>query len=120
MDKNKHTPGPWVLDGYRIYGPPDARSKHRNGRALIGGVVDDAIEWRDGPLAVGERPEFQAESTANARLMAAAPELFAELDSAARTCHALNKGYCSGSFEDCRQPRCRDYRTALAKARGES
>lgn len=50
------TPGPWVLQGFRIYGPPD--EKHGNGRALIGGVVDDGIE-----------------SMANARLMVAAPEL---------------------------------------------
>lgn len=69
------TPGPWVLQGFRIYGPLDSRSKHGNGRALLGGVVDDGIDWRSTQLDVDGRGAFYEESMANARLMVAAPDL---------------------------------------------
>lgn len=72
---SRHTPGPWVKQWYRIYGPPDPRSKHGNGRALIGGVGDDAIDWRAAQLEVDGRGAFHAESMANLSLMAASPEL---------------------------------------------
>jgi len=69
------TPGPWILQGFRIYGPPDPRSKHGNGRSLIGGVVDDGIDWRCTQLEEGGRGAFYEEAMANARLMVAAPDL---------------------------------------------
>jgi hypothetical protein len=71
----EHTPAPWVLQGFRIYGPLDPRSKHGNGRSLIGGVVDDGIDWRSTQLDVDGRGQFYAESMANARLMVASPVL---------------------------------------------
>ena len=72
---SRRTPGPWVLQGFRIYGPPDVRSKHGNGRSLIGGVVDDGIDWRCTQLEVDGRGAFYEEAMANARLMVAAPDL---------------------------------------------
>ena len=74
------TPGPWILQGYQIWGPEDPRSKHRNRRALIGGVVDDVNDWRGAPSETREeRTAFAAETTANGELMRSAPELLSSL-----------------------------------------
>ena len=81
MSATKHTPGPWTTNGFNIFGPPDNRSQHANGLTLVGGVVDDANDWRNRP--VGDpinRAEFREEREANARLVAAAPELLAALE----------------------------------------
>ena len=60
MDKQTHTPGPWDWDGYII--------------------TADAGNPRQ-PIATVNQflPEFRAEGAANARLIAAAPELLAAL-----------------------------------------
>lgn len=72
----KHTRGPWVVQGLNIYGPINPRSKRRNGRELIGGVVDDINDWRTSPDYVrDDSAEFASEREANARLIAAAPDL---------------------------------------------
>lgn len=96
-----HTPGPWVAEGFRIYGPLDSRSKHPNGRSLVGGVVDDFNDWRSAPKDVDEsRSAFREETAANARLISAAPDLaevalaFAEVgvDLTDAACH---RGLCA-------------------------
>lgn len=117
-----HTPGPWVLQGFRIYGPLDSRSKHGNGRALIGGVVDDGIDWRATQLEVDGRGAFYAESMANARLMVTAPDLLEVCRSALA---GLSQGACltcgaePGCNIDC--PGCAwvtKAEAAIAKAEG--
>jgi hypothetical protein len=76
---SKHTPGPWVIKGYRIYGPIDPRSKHTNGRMLIGGCVDNVNDWCCTPSETrDDRDKFAAETTANLALIARAPALAAE------------------------------------------
>jgi hypothetical protein len=80
MTAPKHTPGPWVSDGFNVWGPEDSRSEHPNGRTLIGGVVDDANDWRGKPLDNEPRGAFAEETKANARLIAAAPELRARVE----------------------------------------
>lgn len=74
----KHSPGPWITQHGRIYGPEDFRSRHPNRRILIGGVTTDASGWEAmfgaTPRDVMQR-DIDAEASANANLMAAAPDL---------------------------------------------
>ena len=41
-----YTPGPWIAQGHLIYSALDLRSRHPNGRLLIGGVVEEDYDWR--------------------------------------------------------------------------
>ncbi len=78
--RSAHTPGPWVTNGFNIFGPVDPKSKHENGRTLVGGVVDDMNDWRSRPVDEPiNRADFREERIANAHLIAAAPELLAAL-----------------------------------------
>ena len=104
----QHTPGPWRVEGYRIVGPIDSRSKHRNGRMLVGGVVDDMNDWRAAPAETrDEHSAFAAETTANARLIAAAPDMLALLRRVAE------------HFTNTDAPLGRDARSIIAAAQGE-
>lgn len=81
MTKPKHTPGPWDIRGYQVWGPVDPRSKHAGGRVLIGGVVDDLNDWRASPSeSIDDRSAFRAETEANIRLFGAAPKMLAALE----------------------------------------
>lgn len=73
INLSAYTPGPWMVSGYWIYSAVDARSRHADGRLLIGGVVDDMIDWRIRPHDTP--PATWGEAHANAQLFAAAPEL---------------------------------------------
>lgn len=86
--ESKHTPGPWRIDsGGRIVNDPDHATSERDYQ-----IAD--------PL---ERNTF-AECRANARLIAAAPELLAACEEAAK--------FCPVYMQD-------RLRAAIAKARGE-
>jgi hypothetical protein len=73
---NKHTPGPWELHGLAIYEPDKWRDGRNFGGAYICQIMDgnfeqsspDSSTFKDG-----------CECDANARLIAAAPELLAAL-----------------------------------------
>jgi len=93
----KRTAGRLHVQGCHLYGEPDQRSKHANGRALIGGVVDEHRDWRNTPSeSTEEREAFSAESNANAAHLAACwnaveavggdPATVAELVEALRLC----------------------------------
>ena len=95
---NKHTPGPWTLhelDSTRILG-------------------------KDGAVANAYAPShLVTEADANARLIAAAPELLEALGALG----VIGSGYCFCSHDRDpdkadHQPECRDARAALAKAEG--
>jgi hypothetical protein len=107
----RHTPGPWIVDGYRIHGPLDGRSKHRNGRVLVGGVVDDLNEWRSLPAdTIDDRSAFKVETEANAHLIASAPDLLAACEKA--------YGYLKASGRDSDQRIATDLFAAISKAEG--
>lgn len=123
MSESKHTPGPWITNGLHIFGPCDGRSKHPNGRVLIGGVVDDANDWRGVPFdSQAERAEFQAERLANAALIAAAPDLIAALKEALPVLEfeAEARGDSDHLYEIPVRPILRVVLAAIARAEGRS
>jgi len=76
MSNAKHTPGPWIADQYgRVYGAPDERSKHKNGRPFIAHVVD--IGGRHAPNV--NKGVIDDVGKADSNLIAAAPELLKTL-----------------------------------------
>jgi hypothetical protein len=102
--KAKHTPGPWRLDAYRDSGRPNpgtivADNPHGEGAEEVA-----SINW----IAGG----FHAEQVANARLIAAAPELLEALT-------ALMEFWDSGSPVHPGAEVVSEARAAIAKATGE-
>ncbi len=95
------TPGPWLAVGNAVL----ARSEHAGGRAI-------AVTGMTSPPSSGE-------GEANARLIAAAPELYEALEEIAGTEH---QDVCEGNFgaplSEC-ACHVRLAVDALAKARGE-
>jgi hypothetical protein len=126
MNEEKFTPWPWVLQGFRIYGPVGARSKHGNGRSLIGGVVGDWVDWRCSTQLKrpDDRGQFYLETMANAHLMVAAPDMFEALTKLRNEA----QGFLSMADEqahgrtniDVLRLRINEATEALAKARGEA
>lgn len=97
----KHTPEPWVVD-------EDGTVTQADSGAHIAVVSQED----DFPcLEEDEREEARAECKANARLIAAAPELLEALEK------ALRESGCDGDL--CMHDWHDDARAALAKARGE-
>ena len=82
MSESKHTPGPWGLTEHN--GPRDitCRRKHWRVGQLVGGQRGVAIVF--GPEA-GPNP-----TDANARLVAAAPQLLAALEELVVVCDELD------------------------------
>ena len=104
MSKSKHTPGPWTLlpeeadkDYLRI------RGTRLGGRYKVANVHH--IRYEGVHAVVRERDD--AESMANARLIAAAPDLVFQLLSAANYIDALGGD-------------SKSYRAAIAKALGDT
>lgn len=107
-----HTPGPWETNGFNIFGPQDPQSKHENGRTLVGGVVDDANDWRCRPVGEPiERARFRAERIANANLIAAAPDLLEACKASVARCRfdCTHESHCG---------QCEPLVRAIAKATG--
>ena len=69
-----HTPGPWLLQGFHIYGPKHPLSKHRNGRVLIA-EVKRGVERDDAQLSGGAKRDDWSEED-DAQLIAAAPAMY--------------------------------------------
>lgn len=126
MSATKHTPEPWIHDGRDIYGPPDARSKHRNGRALIGGVVDEHVDWRGWPTTTDEeRRQLHDEAGANitrivAAVNACAGDVFlnlaARFHDAAAAAHAHSCDGPEAAWVECAMQACASDRAALRAA----
>lgn len=103
---SKHTPGPWFVraqdTGFLIDSPKTKEQPH--GR--VAAVAQYSYDWA-GPM--------RAEALANARLIAAAPELLAALEVILRD-HMAVHGV--GDLE--MQPALFQARAAIAKATGEA
>jgi hypothetical protein len=70
---SKHTPGPWLIE---------AQNSHTGAIATVHNTTDVWVEiWSENWIVTGMGPE---EQSANARLIAAAPELLESLEYAIR------------------------------------
>ncbi len=91
MSEAKHTPGPWEAI------PPKAKGKHwRIGaRGKLGGKADGmagaTVLWDVASIGNGSPGDTLATEEANARLIAAAPNLLAACEAA--MAHMDEKGY---------------------------
>jgi hypothetical protein len=98
----KHTPGPWriftTMDGTKLIGIGDSNGE---------GIIDAGFGvWREG----------DPEAIANARLIAAAPDLVDALEELLDACNELNDAYNSRMIDPHAMSSAR---AALAKAKGE-
>ena len=112
MSEAKHTPGPWELDGLTVYKLTD-EPKHKQANVFCARV--DA-----GYTLTNGRTSFQ-ECQANARLIAAAPELL-EAAQMVIAWYEAEDDHSKADFYE-RMQMCRDsesaLRAAIAKATGE-
>ena len=122
MSDAKWTPGPWSLTEQRCEGErtilirrhwggefePGAEGSDTYGSCLGAHIADIKHQGDDAPVVT------RAQALANAHLIAAAPELFAELEEAREVIQALiDEGYAGFVGQRGRIDR------ALSKARGE-
>ena len=107
---SKHTPGPWVVATH------DLSVRHRSEFGLEIAAVVETIVSSDGPLMDTETAE------ANARLIAAAPELLEALvEATACGMVPISSAKDGGASTHSRQVRCADMiRAAIAKATGSA
>ncbi len=103
-----YTPGPWVAQGHKIYGPIHPESKHPNGRVFVATVAQGTL--RADSLLYGGEDRFGFDSEADVRLITAAPKLLEALETLER---------CAGiaMMED--DPARVSARKVIRKARGE-
>jgi len=116
----KHTPGPWLA----VENPIDEQSYNTliilPGRASLGETWLAHVEHNWNDAGTEQRRISWAEAEANARLIAAAPDLLGAIEGLG----AMPEGYCFcsehriGDDSKVHQPECRDLRAAIAKARG--
>lgn len=89
----EHTPGPWSWAAYSFGRPEDGPTRFR----IVGSDLEEMLAFTG---------DYSALDEANARLMAAAPDLLA-------ACEGLLAAISNGD-----KPRCDDVIAAIAKARG--
>lgn len=103
MENNKHTPGPWLFDRdswtirSRVWGRSDQMGDYR------GCIVADFTE------AHGGRKHAFDETTANAQLISAAPDMLVALEEARLVLEEVSQGSCLVSVLN-----------AIKKAKGEA
>jgi hypothetical protein len=93
---SKHTPGPWT-------------AREPNG---------PGIGWRVGPAWLGEKP-WSDETSANAHLIAAAPDLLEMLEKCVAALEAVDRTYASAASSEVRRKVLDEACTVVTKAKGE-
>lgn len=84
---SKHTPGPWLIE---------AQNSHTGAIATVHNTTDVWVEiWSENWIVTGMGPE---EQSANARLIAAAPELLAALQAVLAEIERPNRPYSTDSW----------------------
>ena len=101
-EKQTHTPGPWRFDEKQIHGDVMAFDPERSRAVCVAQIHNERTAGT---------PNEQAR--ANARLIAAAPELLAELKKALEFVVATHGGENDGDIQE-------DIRAAIQKAEGKS
>ena len=132
--KAAHTAGPWKASGFTIYATPEKRSFGGPEREYLRPVCSmepgetDGPEYLDwsGGAEYNERLPGDAEAHANARLIAAAPELLEALKAIeGRITKAANAFYVSGKRSDLQaafdgwKVDAQQARAAIARATGQ-
>lgn len=112
--KSKHTPGPWTIGGSMIGGRNTDADRVSIARILRRPAIHGGLVYHF-PDTATDAVQTGAEADANARLIAAAPDLLAALEGLVAI---LNDG---GWIGDNPEPGSPGYiaRAAIAKARGE-
>jgi len=109
MSDTKHTPGPWSVIAPKRAGGELGSMADVGILGANGAIIAEA--WLECPLPAHEK--YIAPSEANARLIAAAPDLLDALEEiAAPACMAMNSADRVEAFRDLA-------RAAIAKAKGE-
>ena len=113
----KHTPGPWSASGQAVYA---GHAGQGHAICICPDVVEPA-QWmgheHGGPIEAdgGQHEDTQA---ANARLIAAAPDLLAALSILLRTCQDASRHAWNRTEIDAIQWAAVDAQAAIAKAKG--
>lgn len=110
-DTQKHTPGPWT-----VISMADKSTYTKQWREIGPGIVAasayDTTRWGESETVNGVRI-----SEANARLIAAAPQLLAALKEATQTCQCSVRERDSGHRVDCLNPQ---WNAVIAEAEGRA
>lgn len=113
----QHTPGPWELHGLAVYASPEKRSFGGPAREYLRPVCcmevvegGDHPDYKNDPTTRNVRLPGDAEAEANARLIAAAPDLLAALEDIIRLTETTDI-WLPISWKD-------DARAAIARANG--
>lgn len=111
MSERKHTPGPWAVHHNPDWNQWSVRSANPSG--LADAPIYYELADRIGGHVLGESFDDYSEVEANARLIAAAPELLEALEQFVAWVDAP----CESAFSD---SQLASARAAIAKATGES
>lgn len=103
----RHTPGPWEAKGYTR---PDGQGDLQVGRAEVGPRCITALA-----ISQGDTPSAFSEQEANARLIAAAPDL---LDFVRRWENEMTDGGVLDALQGWKREFAEEARTVLAKVDG--
>ena len=108
---DKHTPGPWHHhNGEQVHA--DYINAHGNRHHHIVATVAAHLEGKEHPAGI----PFEFNAEANARLIAAAPDLLEALE---RIMHYAHLGASVSDVDTSEQPQFVRAKAAIAKARGE-
>lgn len=121
-NKAKHTPGPWAAEPYapNSLGYKNGKAfyiKSDDGTPAFQVIKSQTFDHRNGKTGHFYDPSAKAKDAANARLIAAAPELLAALESVLEDIEAGR--LVDGTGDPATTNAAKGIRAAVAKAKGE-